>query len=453
MLGAIVLTSCAVTQQPAIAPLPPPDEYGVTEFFLQNGMKIIVKEDHRAPLAITQFWYRVGSSDEHSGITGISHALEHMMFKGTPKYPADALTEVIKREGGRYNAFTGPDYTAYYEIFEKSRLPLSFELESDRMVNLILREQDFEKEIEVVKEERRLRTEDKARSKVYEQFYAVALPGSPYGNPVIGRMNDLDNLKLEDLRAWYKKWYHPGNAFVLVAGDVEPEEVRRLAIEYLEHLPAAAEIPRKPRREPMQRGERRIVVAAPAEKKFWVQGYRVPNFKTAQIEWEPYALAALSAVLSGSSSARFQKNIMRDKKIALGVASGYSPFSVYDDLFIIQGTPFEEVSIEQLEEAVAEEIDKIKTELVPQQEWERIKTRMAAAEIYGRDSIRGQAYTMGRLEALGAGWRTLYEKFDRIKKITPQQIQEVARKYLIKESRTVAVLDPQPVSSHAVTAR
>ena len=440
---AVLLTACATTQLPSTTTLPTPNQYGVTEFTLKNGLKIIVKEDHRAPIVVTQFWYRVGASDEHNGITGISHALEHMMFKGTEKYSADALVETIKREGGRHNAFTGSDYTAYYQVFEKSRMPLSFKLESDRMVNLILDEEDFNKEIEVIKEERRLRTDDNPQAKVYEHLYATALPSSPYGNPIIGWMNDLDNMKLSDLKSWYQRWYHPNNAFVLVAGDVEPAAVYTLAMKHLADLKPKLQSSRKPRRETDQKGEKRIFVKAPAQNPFLAMGYRVPNIHTTENEWEPYALAVLSAVLAGSNSARFEKYIVRDQKLANYVTSGYDIYSIYDDLFTISAVPLQGIKVEQLEEAIEKELTKLKEEVISDQEWERIKTAMVASDVYSRDSITRQAYRLGKLEAVGAGWRSLYESLHRLQRITPEQVQAVARKYLIPEQRTVAILKPE----------
>ena len=207
-------------------------EHGVTEFTLDNGMKVLVQQDRRAPIVVAQIWYRVGGSDEYGGVTGISHLLEHMMFKGTEKYPRTAFTRTIKRYGGRDNAFTGSDYTAYYQHFEKVRLPVSFALESDRMVNLILREEDLEKEREVVKEERRWRVDDRPEALVGEQLYATAFNNAPYRNPVVGWMKDIEQLSLADLRDWYARWYAPNNAIYVVAGDVDPMQVRELAQRY-----------------------------------------------------------------------------------------------------------------------------------------------------------------------------------------------------------------------------
>jgi len=207
-------------------------ENQVHEKILKNGLKILVKEDRRSPVVVTQIWYKVGSSYEPNGITGISHMLEHMMFKGTKKYPAGEFSKIIAENGGNENAFTGQDYTAYFQTLEKSRLEISLKLEADRMRNLNLLEKELLKELEVVTEERRMRTDDKPRSKMYEHFMALAFSNSPYKNPVIGWPGDIAAYKVEDLNAWYRRWYAPNNATLVVVGDVEPNAVFALAEKY-----------------------------------------------------------------------------------------------------------------------------------------------------------------------------------------------------------------------------
>src|SRR5688572_20207725 len=200
-------------------------DFNVHEYELKNGMKVLVKPDHRAPVVVVQVWYKIGSADEHSGITGISHVLEHMMFKGTKRYPAGQFSAIIAANGGEENAFTSRDYTAYFELLEKSRLKIALELEADRMRNLALRNDAFLKELEVVKEERRLRTEDDPTALTYEQLNATAFNHSPYQQPIIGWMSDLDSLTIGDVRRWYDTWYAPNNATLVIAGDVQPEAV------------------------------------------------------------------------------------------------------------------------------------------------------------------------------------------------------------------------------------
>ena len=282
----------------------------VHEYQLENGLKVLVKEDHRAPVVVSQVWYKVGSSYEHDGITGVSHALEHMMFKGTEQYPDGEFSRIISENGGRDNAFTGSDYTAYFQTLEASRLEISFQLESDRMRNLILPKEEFLKEIEVVKEERRWRTEDKPTSYLYEVAMATTYQTSPYRFPVIGWMHDLNNMTIEDLADWYKKWYAPNNATVVVVGDVNPDEVFELAKQYFGPLPSGEPITVKKQIEVEQQGAKRVKVKRPAELPSLMMTYKTPvvkpgTVKTEDYDWEPYALEVLAAVLDGGGASRF----------------------------------------------------------------------------------------------------------------------------------------------------
>ena len=292
------------------------------EYTFDNGLKLIVKEDHRAPVLVSQVWYKVGSTYEHDGITGISHALEHMMFKGTKKFPNGAFDRIVSDNGGRHNAFTSQDYTGYYQEFEKSRLEVSFELEADRMRNLLLPEDEFKKEIRVVMEERQLRTEDNPQALTYEQFNAAAFVNSSSRIPVVGWMNDLQNMTIDDLRAWYEQWYAPNNATVVVAGDVDPDEVYALAKKYFAPIKPSTIKQPKPRQEIKQSGIRKIIVKAPAELPYFILGYKTPSLLTADDQSDAYALAVLSAVLDGGNSSRFAKKLIRGSAIAANVSTG-----------------------------------------------------------------------------------------------------------------------------------
>lgn len=419
----------------------------VHEFKMANGMKVLVKEDHRAPVVVSQVWYKVGASYEHSGITGVSHVLEHMMFKGTKKHSAGEFSRIIAENGGRENAFTGRDYTAYFQQLEKSRLAVSFEMEADRMRNLTLPEDEFKKELAVVMEERRTRTEDKASALTSEQFYATAFTNNPYHQPIIGWMNDLENMKVSDLRDWYEKFYAPNNAALVVVGDVNADEVFMLAQKYFAKIkPSTIEIT-KPRLDAEQKGERRITVKAPARLPYMIMGYKVPSYKTAKEDWEPYALDVLAYVLSGGSSSRFSKSLVRKQQIAVSADTGYSLFSRLDEMFLIDGTPAAGFSVKQLEQAINKEIEKIKTELVSATEIERIKAQAVAEKVYEKDSIFYQAMQIGMLETVGLDWRLSDDYTKRIRLITPEQIQQVAKKYLVKDTLTVAVLEPQPLTA------
>jgi zinc protease len=421
----------------------------VHQYHLSNGMKVLVKEDHRAPVVVSQVWYKVGSSYEHGGITGISHVLEHMMFKGTKKLGPNEFSQIISANGGRENAFTGRDYTAYFQRLHKDRLEISFKLESDRMRNLTLPDEEFKKEVQVVMEERRLRTEDKPTALTYERFNATAFQSSPYHHPVIGWMNDLQNLKNEDLRAWYRKWYAPNNATLVVVGDVEPGKVLKLAKKHFGPLKPSDLGELKPRREIEPLGMRRITVKRPAEVPYLVMGYRVPVLNTAEQDWEAYALEVLAAVLDGGSSARLPREIVRGDQVAVSAGAGYSLYSRTDEQFLFDGSPAQGKTIKQVETALRAQIKRLHDEPVSQAELDRIKAQVVASKVYELDSVFYQGMQIGTLETVGLGWDKLDEYVERIKAVTPEQLQQVARKYLVDDRLTVAVLEPLPINGKA----
>ncbi|MDW3096045.1 MAG: pitrilysin family protein [Gammaproteobacteria bacterium] len=414
----------------------------VHEKTLENGLKVIVKEDHRAPVATAQVWYKVGSASEYGGITGVSHVLEHMMFKGTPKYPVGQFSEILASIGARDNAFTGRDFTAYYQLFDVSKLETSFDLESDRMAQLNLDEAEFTKELEVVKEERRLRTEDNPNALTYEQFNATAYNSSPYHNPVIGWMNDLDSMQVSDLQNWYQQWYSPNNATLVVVGDVDPQNVFALAEKYYGPVPSREVATLKPRLEPRQVGTRRVEVKAVAKLPYMIIGYKVPTLKTAKDSREAYALNILSGILDGGRSSRLSKHLVREQEIAASAGAGYDLYSARNSMFLFDGTPNAEHTLEELEQAISKEIEKLQTELVSERELKRVKAQVVAGEVYQQDSVQRQAYIIGSLETVELGWKTMNEYADNIQKITAEDVREVAKKYLVDDSKTVAILTP-----------
>ena len=419
----------------------------VHEYQLDNGLKLIVREDHRAPVVVSQVWYKVGASYEHDGITGVSHVLEHMMFKGTDDYPAGEFSRIISENGGSENAFTSKDYTAYFQRLEKSRLAVSFELESDRMRNLHLQEEEFLKEINVVMEERRMRTDDKPTALTYEQFTATAFISSSVRIPTIGWMNDLENMELSDLQHWYERWYAPNNAIVVVVGDVDPEAVLKLAKQYFEPLQPEVIVPPKPRLEPPQKGRRDITVKAPAEVPYTVMGYKAPVLATAEERWEPYALEVLANVLDGGDSARLTRDLVRGSQIATSASAGYDLYDRQAGLFLLNGTPTESSTVAEIQKALFEQIQRLQDEPVTDEELTRIKSGVVASAVYELDSVFYQAMKIGQLEAIGLDWRLAVEYVDRINAVTAEQVQAVAKKYLVEEALTVAVLDPLPMEA------
>ncbi len=417
----------------------------VHETVLDNGMKILVKEDHRAPIVTSQVWYKIGSSYEHGGLTGISHALEHMMFKGTEKHPPGRFSAIVSANGGEDNAFTGRDYTAYYQNLASDRLQVSFELEADRMRNLTLPVDEFAKEIEVVKEERRMRTEDKPTSLTYEKFNAAAYEASPYRNPVIGWMSDLDAMQVDELQDWYRRWYAPSNATLVVAGDVDPEQVLALARKHFGPLKREDTTPPKPRAEPAQEGVKRILVKAPAREPYLVMGYKTTNLGGPGEPWEPYALEMLSEVLDGGSSARFSRRLVRGSQVAASADTRYSAFTRLPGMFTFDGSPAKGRGMVELEQAIRTEIERVKTELVSEQELERVRRQVLASKVFKQDNVFYQAMQLGLLETIGLDWRLAEQYVDRLGEVTAEQVREVARKYFTEDRLTVAVLDPQPI--------
>jgi zinc protease len=436
-----VLISLALVAAPVLGMAAPK----VQEMVLENGLKVVVKEDHRAPVATSQVWYKVGSSYESPGSTGISHVLEHMMFKGTDKLAPGEFSRIIAENGGDENAFTGQDYTAYFQTLAKDRLEVSFELEADRMRHLALPADEFRKELEVVKEERRMRTEDDPQSLTIEKFNATAYEASPYRIPVIGWASDLDQMQVEDLQAWYRKWYAPNNATLVVVGDVDPQEVFALAKKYFGSLPAEDIATPKHRSEPEQRGEKRIVVKAPAKEPYLIMGYKATALEQGAEEWEPYALEMLASVLDGGSSARFSRELVRGSRVAAGADADYSAFTRLPGMVLIDGTPAKGRTVDDLERAFREQIKAVRDELVDAGELERIRTQLIAGKVYEQDSVFYQAMQLGRMETVGLGWRLADEYVDHLNRVTPEQVQAVARKYLTPDNLTVAVLDPQPM--------
>ena len=417
----------------------------VQERLLDNGLKVLVKEDHRAPIVTSQVWYKVGSSYEHGGLTGVSHLLEHMMFKGTEKLAPGEFSRIIAANGGDENAFTGRDYTAYFQTLAADRLPISFELEAQRMRFLTLPEEEFLKELEVVKEERRMRTEDDPESLAHEQFNATAYEASPYRIPVIGWASDLEDMQVADLRDWYRQWYAPNNATLVVVGDVNPEEVFALAEKHFG--PLSAEPVSAPKRggDPAQRGEKRIKVKAPAKEPYLLMGYKSTAIGFAGEDWEPYALEMLSSVLDGGSSARFSRELVRGAHVAASAGASYSAFSRLPGMVLLDGIPAQGRTVDELEQALLAQIQRLRDEPVAEAELERIRNQLIAAKVYEKDSVYAQAKQIGSLETVGLGWQLMDEYVAHLSRVTPEQVQAVARKFLVPDNLTVALLEPQPL--------
>ena len=414
----------------------------VQEFTLDNGLKILVKEDHRAPIVVSMVWYNVGSADEPGGVTGTSHALEHLMFKGTKKYPLGVFSKTIAEIGGQENAATSNDYTAYYEKIAASNLAISFQLEADRMEGLLLNNEEFNKEIKVIQEERRLRTDDNPQALTFERFLATAHLTAPYNHPVIGWMSDLKQMRVSDARDWYQRYYHPNNATLVVVGDVKGTAVYALAKKYFGALGKRPRLERRPQIEPARLGKKTVEVHAPAQVPMIMLGYTVPTVGTASSNhaMDPYALEVLASILDAGNSARISINLVRGKQVASNIDVFYNLYARYQTQFILYGTPSQNHTTGVLEAGIIDEIKRLQTEPVNAKELQRIKTQIIAQKTFERDSIFGQAMELGLLETTGLGWQTAEKYVDRINSVTAAQIQQVAQRYFQENNMTVALL-------------
>ncbi|VAW48726.1 FIG015547: peptidase, M16 family [hydrothermal vent metagenome] len=436
----VLITSialCSVLSLPAFA--------AITEYQLDNGMQIVVKEDHRAPVVVHQVWYRVGGNYEQPGKTGLSHMLEHMMFKGTKNLKPGEFSKIVSQLGGQENAFTSANFTAYYQVVGKQHLEQVMALESDRMRNLVIGDEEFNKERDVVTEERRWRLEDKPTSKLYEQFNAVAFLNSPARNPVIGWMTDIRSYTPQDMRDWYKQWYAPNNATLVVVGDVRPKQVLALAKKYYGKYQAESIPTLKPQTEIEQEGIRRIELKGATKVSSLQMGFHVPSLvtaKTPEEKQEVYALSMLSSILDDGDSSRLPTSIIREQKIASSVSSYYSSASRLTTLFQLSGTPTTGHTVEEVEKALLAEIEKLKTEKVSKQELERVWAMSEASYVYSQDSTQAQAMMLGRLLSVGLPVETLENWIEHLRSVTPEQIQAVAQKYLHRDNLTVAILFP-----------
>ena len=425
---------------------------GAQLFTLKNGMQLIVKPDQRAPTAVHMVWVRVGSMDEVDGTSGVAHALEHMMFKGTAKVPPGDFSRRVAALGGQENAFTTRDYTGYYQQIPSNRLADVMELESDRFANNQWPDEEFKKEIEVIKEERRMRTDDQPRASLFEQLNATTFIASPYHRPVVGWMSDLDSMTPDDLRNFHKQWYVPQNAVVVIAGDVDPAKVYALAQTNYGEIPARAVPTRKPRIEPEQKGIRRIEFKAPADQAFLAMSYRVPSLRNVENltddDRDALSLLMLSAVLSGYDGARLDRALTQGTdRVADSASSSASIVGRGPSVFILTGVPAAGKTPKQVEDALRAQVARVAKEGVSEAELSLVKTQWTASTVYGRDSIYGQA------NDLGSNWVEGFplDADDRILKllrtVTPEQVKSVAQRYFGDDQLNVGTLVPQPIEA------
>jgi zinc protease len=418
----------------------------VSETALPNGLKALLLENHKAPVITFQVWYRVGSRNEAWEKTGLSHLLEHMMFKGTKRFGPEQFSRVIQENGGNDNAFTSADYTAYFENLSADRVGVAVEMEADRMANLRLREEDFRTERLVVMEERRMRTEDDPQAFLLEQLQATAFQQQPYHWPVIGWMADIERLTLEDLKRYHDAYYNAANAFLVVVGDFKKQELLPLIEKTFGAIPGGTPPDQQTSIDPPQRGERRIAVKKEAQLPFLLIGYHVPNLR----EPDSYVLEVIATLLSSGKSSRFYRDLVRERELVLSAEAEHSLLSRDPGLFLISAEPLPGKDVAQVEKGLAQELERLRREPVPAPELEKVKNLIEASFLTSQDSLFFQAMLLARFE-IASTWRAVDDYLPTIRKVTPEDIQRVANQYLIPDRGTVGVLTPLPPSKEQQT--
>ena len=431
----------------------------VEQFTLANGFTVIVKPDRRAPTAAHMLWVRVGSMDEVDGTSGVAHVLEHMLFKGTPTVKAGDFSRQVAALGGRDNAFTSRDATGYHQQIPSNKLEDVMRLEADRFANNQWADEEFKREIEVVKEERRSRTEESPRALMFEAATAITFTASPYRRPVVGWMSDLDAMTPQDARDFYKRWYVPGNAAVVVAGDVDVADVRRWAEKYYGVIAARPVPPRKPRDEPEQTGVRRLDFKGVASQAYVSMAFKVPKLAPAdltdnQANPDALALTVLAAVLDGYSGARLNRALEQDSPTGASriadSAGAYNGLSGRGpQLFVLDGVPANGKTTEQLVAGLREQIALVAKNGVSDAELNRVKTQWIASETYKLDSVFNQARELGSNWINGMPLDADARLIARLRSITSAQVQAVAAKYFGDDQMTQATLLPQPADPKA----
>ncbi|WP_299787743.1 pitrilysin family protein [Ramlibacter sp.] len=412
-------------------------------------MTVIVKPDRRAPTAVHMLYVRVGAMDEVDGTTGVAHVLEHMMFKGTPTTKPGEFSRRVAGLGGRENAFTTRDNTGFYQQIPAGKLEDVIKLESDRFAHNQWADDEFKRELEVVKEERRMRTDDSPRAQLFEQLSPVVYEASPYRRPVVGWMSDLDAMTPDDARAFYRRWYVPANAAVVIAGDVDPVKVRQLVEKYYGSIPAKPVPARKPREEPLQNGIRRLEFKAPADQSFVTLAYKVPQltgFEHTRDNDDALALTVLSAVLDGYEGARLDRALTQGpNRVADSVDAGNGLWGRGPQLFTLSGVPAAGKTPEQVEASLRAEVARVAHDGVTEAELNRVKTRWIAGEIYKLDSVMNQARELGGAWVVGLPIDADDRLMARLREVTADQVKSVAARYFSEDQLSVGVLRPLPV--------
>lgn len=415
----------------------PLDAAQVQEFVLDNGLKVLLLEDHKSPAVTFQVWYRVGARNEKDGKSGLAHFLEHMMFKGTPHTGPEEYSRIIAKNGGRSNAFTSSDVTVYFATMSREKIGIEIDLEADRMANALLGEKYFEPEKKVIQEERRMRTEDNPAAALGEVASAVAYTIHPYRRPIVGWMQDIENLKRQDLVDFYKLYYAPNNAYIVMVGDFSTEQALEKIKTAFGKIPRGPEPPKVSAEEPEQRGERRVILKKEAELPLVLSFYHAPNLESP----DSFALDLLSVVLAGGKSSRLHHDLVYQKRLVRGVDADYSGVSIDPAGLSVYAQLLPGIEAAAVEREINRNLEKVKTELISERELQKAKNQVEAAFVFAQDSIFGQAMKIGYYEAVG-GWRQMDAYLDGIRKVTREDIRRVAGQYLNPDRRTVGTLIP-----------
>ncbi|UXY16020.1 insulinase family protein [Chitiniphilus purpureus] len=422
-------------EQPAAAALPHP-LLASTVVQLENGMTVVLHEDHRAPVIELQLWYRIGAVDEPAGLTGISHALEHMMFRGTPNVPAGEYHARVGRLGGQNNAFTTRDYTYYFVTLPSSDLETALQLEADRMQNLTLSETLFATEIEVVKEERRLSTENNAFRAFSEQMQGMVYADSAMRNPVVGHMQDLQRMKVADLRDWYGQWYAPNNAILVLAGDFDPAKARTLIEHHFGGIAKRALPERAAAGQATALKQQRLALKKPSASSLITFQWRLSP------DMPPGDLAALDVL------AEMLANDYQERRLALASDSLYASFdfpSRTEPSFVFSATPADSASLSELEAAMDNQISLLHGAGLYREMLERAQQRMLARNYFSYDALSNRARELGLLALYGMTPRQYADHLGRMQQVTLQDLERVVKRYLGNERRVVGVLEALPL--------
>lgn len=409
----------------------------------RNGVKLIVEEDHSAPVAMVQIWLTVGGRDELPGKTGLAHVFEHMMFKGSKKLEPGEFSKQISAMGGSDNAFTSHDYTAYFETVPASRVNRVLQMEAERFANLKLRNEDFQKEIKVIMEERRMRTEDDPNSHMFEELSAAALRLHPYRNPVIGWMQDLKRLSIEDVRAFYKKHYVPGNVTVVVVGDVDFKEVKRTVKQTFGRMKIRPVPERFNPAEPPPFGPKRIDVILPAQLPLFAVTLPVPVWNPGSNDREAAAIAMATQLLAGGRSAKMTHELVDNQRVSFSAGAGYDPFGMGLDLWYAYGVLGPKQTPEKFETAFWEMMRKMQKVPPSKKELAAAKRQMIASEVFARDSLYLRAKHIGILETVGIGASHQDEWLTAIRNVTAADVQNVFKEWIRYDRSTTGLLIPE----------